>query len=137
MGTPEIAATCLTALLEAGLDVVGAISQPDKPKGRGYTLTPPPVKVGAEARAEQLAGLCACGQGIRWGEISRQGAELSKGGRRGAGRTVDRAIRVGIGEAVCVGVGEGSVKGRSDQRGRTGRQRGPRGRRRGSAALWG
>ena len=49
MGTPEIAATCLSALLEAGMDVVGAISQPDKPKGRGYTLTPPPVKVVAQA----------------------------------------------------------------------------------------
>ncbi len=48
MGTPEIAATCLASLLDAGLEVVAAISQPDKPRGRGYTLTPPPVKVLAE-----------------------------------------------------------------------------------------
>ncbi len=49
MGTPDIAATCLASLIEAGLDVVGVVSQPDKPKGRGYTLMPTPVKVVAEA----------------------------------------------------------------------------------------
>ena len=49
MGTPEIAATALDSLFAANLDVVGVITQPDKPKGRGYTLTPPPVKVLAEA----------------------------------------------------------------------------------------
>ena len=48
MGTPEIAATCLQGLLNANLDVVGVVTQPDKPKGRGFTLTPPPVKVLAE-----------------------------------------------------------------------------------------
>ncbi len=48
MGTPEIAATCLKSLIDSGLTVVGAISQPDKPKGRGYAMTPPPVKVVAE-----------------------------------------------------------------------------------------
>ena len=50
MGTPEIAARCLSALLDAGHQVVAAICQPDKPKGRGYALTPPPVKVLAEER---------------------------------------------------------------------------------------
>lgn len=49
MGTPEIAATCLNGLLSAHLDVVGVVTQPDKPRGRGFTLTPPPVKVLAEA----------------------------------------------------------------------------------------
>ncbi len=48
MGTPDIAATCLTALVEAGFEVVAAVSQPDKPKGRGYALMPTPVKVVAE-----------------------------------------------------------------------------------------
>ena len=47
MGTPDIAATCLSALTDAGYRVVGAVCQPDKPKGRGYTLQPPPVKVRA------------------------------------------------------------------------------------------
>ncbi len=44
MGTPDFAVPSLEALIENGHDVVGVITQPDKPKGRGYTLTPPPVK---------------------------------------------------------------------------------------------
>lgn len=50
MGTPDFALFSLRALIEAGEQVVGVITQPDKPKGRGYTLTPPPVKVYAEER---------------------------------------------------------------------------------------
>ncbi len=49
MGTPEIAASCLTALSKAGHRVCGAVCQPDKPVGRRYVLTPPPVKVAAAA----------------------------------------------------------------------------------------
>ena len=45
MGTPDFALFSLRALVESGEDVIGVITQPDKPKGRGYTLTPPPVKV--------------------------------------------------------------------------------------------
>ena len=48
MGTPEIAATSLATLIADGFEVVGAVSQPDRPKGRGMVLTPPPVKVLAE-----------------------------------------------------------------------------------------
>lgn len=48
MGTPEIAAVTLEALLASPHKVVAVVSQPDKPAGRGYTLTPPPVKVLAE-----------------------------------------------------------------------------------------
>ena len=50
MGTPDFALTSLKELCEAGADVVGVVTQPDKPKGRGYTLTPPPVKVYAQER---------------------------------------------------------------------------------------
>ncbi len=45
MGTPGFAVPTLAALCEGGYDVIGAVTQPDKPKGRGYQLTPPPVKV--------------------------------------------------------------------------------------------
>ena len=45
MGTPDFALYSLKALVEAGEDVVGVVTQPDKPRGRGYVLTPPPVKV--------------------------------------------------------------------------------------------
>ena len=49
MGTPDFALFSLRALVETGENVIGAVTQPDKPKGRGYALTPPPVKVYAEA----------------------------------------------------------------------------------------
>ena len=45
MGTPDFALFSLDALVKHGEEVVGVVTQPDKPKGRGYTLTPPPVKV--------------------------------------------------------------------------------------------
>lgn len=45
MGTPDFALFSLRALVESGEQVIGVVTQPDKPKGRGYTLTPPPVKV--------------------------------------------------------------------------------------------
>ena len=44
MGTPDIAATCLTKIIEDGFDVVGVYCQPDRPKGRGMKLVAPPVK---------------------------------------------------------------------------------------------
>ena len=50
MGTPDFALFSLRALCENGYDVIGVVTQPDKPKGRGYTLTPPPVKVYATER---------------------------------------------------------------------------------------
>jgi len=50
MGTPDFALFSLTALYEAGYEIIGAVTQPDKPKGRGYALTPPPVKVYAEEK---------------------------------------------------------------------------------------
>lgn len=47
MGTPEFAVPCLKELVADGNEIAGVFTQPDKPKGRGYTLTPPPVKVTA------------------------------------------------------------------------------------------
>ena len=53
MGTPEFARDQLTALWENkdahGWDIVGVLSQPDKPQGRGYKLIPTPVKEYAES----------------------------------------------------------------------------------------
>ena len=45
MGTPDFSLFSLKALVESGEEIVGVVTQPDKPKGRGYALTPPPVKV--------------------------------------------------------------------------------------------
>lgn len=44
MGTPDFAVPCLKALVESGENVLAVFTQPDKPKGRGYKLTPSPVK---------------------------------------------------------------------------------------------
>ncbi len=44
MGTPDLAATVLRALLEDGYKVSAAVTQPDKPKGRGKALAFSPVK---------------------------------------------------------------------------------------------
>lgn len=48
MGTPEFAVPVLEALAENGYEVVGVFTQPDRPKGRGNRMTPPPVKIAAE-----------------------------------------------------------------------------------------
>ena len=45
MGTPDYALASLRALVSSGDEIVGVLTQPDKPKGRGYTLLPPPIKV--------------------------------------------------------------------------------------------
>ncbi len=49
MGTPDFAAETLNAMVSAGLDVRAAVSQPDKPKGRGHKLMPTDVKTAAQA----------------------------------------------------------------------------------------
>ena len=46
MGTPEFAVPCLAALHEQ-CEVIGVITQPDKPRGRGQKLMPSPVKAWA------------------------------------------------------------------------------------------
>ncbi len=44
MGTPDIAAASLQKLIDEKFEIVGVVTQPDKPKGRGHKLMPPPVK---------------------------------------------------------------------------------------------
>lgn len=44
MGTPDFAVPSLQALLDRGDDICAVFTQPDKPKGRGHKLQPPPVK---------------------------------------------------------------------------------------------
>jgi len=49
MGTPDLAATCLSRLLQAkAFELVAAVSQPDRPKGRRLQLQPTPVKATAQ-----------------------------------------------------------------------------------------
>ncbi len=49
-GTPDFAVPPLEALLQAGLPVVGVLTQPDRPAGRGRRVRPSPVKRLATAR---------------------------------------------------------------------------------------
>ncbi len=44
MGTPEFAVPSLSGLLSAGYHLVGVVTGPDKPRGRGQKLSPTPVK---------------------------------------------------------------------------------------------
>ena len=52
MGTPDFAVASLKALVEAGHEICGVFTQPDKPRGRKQEMTPSEVKV------------CAMGHGI-------------------------------------------------------------------------
>lgn len=52
MGTPEFAVPSLEALLKSDDRVVGIVTQPDRPRGRGQRLSPSPVKI--IAQREQL-----------------------------------------------------------------------------------
>ena len=48
MGTPDFAVPSLQRIVDDGHEVVAVYCQPDKPQGRHFTLTPPPVKVLAQ-----------------------------------------------------------------------------------------
>jgi methionyl-tRNA formyltransferase len=48
MGTPEFAVESLNKLLSAGINIVGVVTVPDKPQGRGLKLQPSPVKIAAQ-----------------------------------------------------------------------------------------
>jgi len=44
MGTPDFAVPTLSELLDSEYSVVGVVTQPDRPRGRGKTVSPSPVK---------------------------------------------------------------------------------------------
>lgn len=44
MGTPDFAVGTLLSLIEAGHEIAAAVTQPDKPKGRGMEMAASPVK---------------------------------------------------------------------------------------------
>jgi methionyl-tRNA formyltransferase len=50
MGTPEFAVASLAALINAGKEIVGVVTAPDKPAGRGQTITESAVKQFASAK---------------------------------------------------------------------------------------
>lgn len=48
MGTPDFAVGTLREIVRSGHEVIGVVTQPDRPKGRGKALQPTPVKAAAE-----------------------------------------------------------------------------------------
>lgn len=44
MGTPDFAEESLKAIYEAGHEIIGVVTNPDRPKGRGMKMLPSPVK---------------------------------------------------------------------------------------------
>lgn len=45
MGTPEFAVPSLEMLIKEDIEVIAAVTQPDRPVGRKRIITPPPVKM--------------------------------------------------------------------------------------------
>ncbi len=88
LGSPAFAVDPLEQLAQADYEIVGVVTQPDKPAGRKRVLTPPPVKVAAErlglpvlqpatlrepVEVERLAALRPdIGIVVAYGEILRQ-----------------------------------------------------------------
>lgn len=54
MGTPEFAVASLDALVNAGFDIIGVITAPDKPAGRGQTMKESAVKIYAKEKGLHL-----------------------------------------------------------------------------------
>ncbi len=50
LGSGEFAVPSLVGLLDAGHEVAALVTQPDREKGRGQALAPPPTKPVAERR---------------------------------------------------------------------------------------
>ncbi|MCD7866482.1 MAG: methionyl-tRNA formyltransferase [Clostridiales bacterium] len=58
MGTPDFSVGTLEALIAAGHEIVLAVTQPDKPKGRGKAMQFPPVKEAALAHGIEVFQPC-------------------------------------------------------------------------------
>ena len=71
-GTPDFAAASLKRLIEDGHEVLAAFTRPDKPKGRGYQLVPPPVKELALAHGIPVYQPTK----LKNGEVARQLTEM-------------------------------------------------------------
>ena len=78
LGTPEFAVTSLKALLEDDhFEVVGVVTQPDRPAGRKLQLTPSPVKVLAQSHGlKVVAPESLKSNSLIVDEIARWGAEV-------------------------------------------------------------
>lgn len=72
MGTPDFAVPSLQTLIDRGDEICAVFTQPDKPKGRGHKLQPPPVKELALQHGLQIFQP----DSLRGGDIQKTIAEL-------------------------------------------------------------
>jgi methionyl-tRNA formyltransferase len=78
LGTPEFAVTCLKSILsDEHYDVVGVVTQPDRPSGRKLQLTPSAVKAFATAKGLRVISPESIKNKLILEEIQRWGAELA------------------------------------------------------------
>lgn len=78
LGTPEFAVTSLKRILEDDhYDVVGVVTQPDRPAGRKMILTPSPVKSLAQARGLRVISPDSVNVEVIRQEIEKWGAEVA------------------------------------------------------------
>ena len=80
MGTPDIAAASLQALLDAGHEVCAVFTRRDKPVGRKQILTAPPVKQLAVERGIPVYQPCTLRDGSADDIIQRAGPGDHRGG---------------------------------------------------------
>ena len=113
MGTPDFSVGTLEALIGAGHEIVLAVTQPDKPKGRGKSLQAPPVKEAALAHGIEVFQPRRIREGAERG-ISE---EIPAGHHRGGGVWPDpsqgdlRDAALWLCERACVPAAE--IPGRS------------------------
>ncbi len=75
-GTPEFAASILEYLLEAGIEVVGVVTQPDRPKGRSLELSPSAVKTALQNQKIPIFQPQKCSEPPFLEELKKLGADL-------------------------------------------------------------
>jgi methionyl-tRNA formyltransferase len=90
-GTPEFAVPSLRALAQGPHPLVGVVSQPDRPRGRGRRLEPTPVRREAEARGLALLQPERVGDPAALAWLRGLGAEL--GVVVAFGQFLPRAVR--------------------------------------------
>ena len=76
MGTPDFALPSFKAVVESNQILVCVITQPDRPKGRGHLLSPPPVKVAAERAGIPVLQPKKMKDPAFWGKLTQLNPDL-------------------------------------------------------------
>lgn len=76
MGTPEFAVPSLSALCDMDAAVSLVVTQPDRPKGRGRKLMPPPVKTAAQALDYEICQPDTVKSDVFYQEIAQRRPDL-------------------------------------------------------------